>query len=165
MPKSDINVTPLIDVLLVLLIIFIVVVPQAPRALDASLPKAADRPEITDATSLVLEVRAEEFLLNATPVLRLRDLDQKLRAAFEARRDATLFIRTADDVRYARLIDAIDTAKGAGATRIGLADANGPLTRRSSRDYFSGYSVRTELTSSRRNEAATRGQLQKSPVR
>jgi biopolymer transport protein TolR len=121
MPKSDINVTPLIDVLLVLLIIFIVVVPQAPRALDASLAQTAKPPVMTAATSLVLEVLAEEFRLNATPVLTLRDLDERLHAAFEARRDATLFIRTADDVRYARLIDAIDVARGAGAERIGIA--------------------------------------------
>jgi biopolymer transport protein ExbD len=120
MPKSDINVTPLIDVLLVLLIIFIVVVPRAPRALDASLPKTAGRPLGTDTTSLVLEIRADEFRLNATQVLTLRDLDTRLRNAFETRGDATLFIRAADDIRYARLIGAIDTAKGAGATRIGI---------------------------------------------
>jgi biopolymer transport protein ExbD len=76
---------------------------------------------MTDATSLVLEVRADELRLNATSVLTLQELNEKLRSAFEARRDATLFIRAADDVRYARLIDAIDTAKGAGATRIGIA--------------------------------------------
>ena len=122
MPKSDINVTPLIDVLLVLLIIFIVVVPRAPQALDASLPRTADRPVATDATSLVLEIRAEELRLNETPVQTLQELEEKLRSAFEARRDATLFIRAVDEVRYARLIDAIDTAKGAGATRIGIAD-------------------------------------------
>src|SRR5215831_2895761 len=120
MPKSDINVTPLIDVLLVLLIIFIVVVPRAPQALDASLPRTADAPG-PQAPSLVLEVASDELRLNATPVLTLDELDGKLRAAFETRRDATLFIRAADDVRYARLIEAIDTARGAGAIRIGIA--------------------------------------------
>jgi biopolymer transport protein ExbD len=124
MTKSDINVTPLIDVLLVLLIIFIVVVPQAPRALDASLPPTDDHPLRPEAASLVLEIRGDGFRLNATPVLTLGELDERLRAALTARHDATLFVRAADDVRYARLIDAIDTARGAGASRIGIADAD-----------------------------------------
>jgi biopolymer transport protein ExbD len=123
MTKSDINVTPLIDVLLVLLIIFIVVAPAAPRALDASLPTKADPLGSPTSASLVLEVRPDDFRLNSQPVLTLAELDEKLRAAFELRRDSTLFVRPAPELRYARLIDAIDTAKGAGAGRIGLVSA------------------------------------------
>jgi biopolymer transport protein ExbD len=123
MPKSDINVTPFIDVLLVLLIIFIVVAPSAPRALDAALPAKAEPLGGPTRASLVLEVRADDFRLNAQPVLTLRELDEKLRAAFELRRDSTLFVRPAADLRYARLIDALDTAKGAGAGRIGIVSA------------------------------------------
>ena len=117
--KSDINVTPLIDVLLVLLIIFMVVVPVAPRALDASLADERDDGE-TSAPSLVLEVRAEDFALNSTRILGLRELDEQLRAVFATRRSAALFVRPADDVSHARLVVALDTAVGAGAERIGL---------------------------------------------
>jgi biopolymer transport protein ExbD len=120
--KADINVTPLIDVLLVLLIIFIVVAPVAPKALDASLPSEGDPTGEANRRGLVLDVHPDDFALNSTPVLTLHDLDQRLRAAFETRGDATLFVRPSTDISYARLVAALDVAKGAGASRIGLVD-------------------------------------------
>jgi biopolymer transport protein ExbD len=120
--KADINVTPLIDVLLVLLIIFIVVAPVAPRAVDASLPETREPAPGPTPTGLVLEARNDDFVLNSATVLTLHDLDARLRSAFETRRDATLFVRPSADIRYSRLVAALDVAKGAGASRIGLVD-------------------------------------------
>ncbi|HEY8231630.1 MAG: ExbD/TolR family protein [Vicinamibacterales bacterium] len=122
--KSDINVTPLIDVLLVLLIIFIVVAPVAPRALDASLPETRDTTDPAP-PGLVLEVREDDFSLNSTPVLTLDELESRLRAALETRRDKRLFVRPTSDIRYSRLIAALDTATEAGASRIGLMESDG----------------------------------------
>jgi biopolymer transport protein TolR len=121
--KSDINVTPLIDVLLVLLIIFLVVAPVAPRALDASLPKPDPGPTKPPPPGLVLEVRADGFALNRTPVWEESDLADRLRAAFERRGDRTLFVRTTGEVSYRRVVEALDLARGAGAERIGMLDS------------------------------------------
>ena len=120
--KADINVTPLIDVLLVLLIIFMLVAPVAPRALEASLPRRSDGSSGPAPASLVLEVRADDFALNTAPVLTLEDLERRLRAAFEARGDATLFVEVEGDVPYERVVAAVDAAQGAGASRIGLVE-------------------------------------------
>jgi biopolymer transport protein TolR len=117
--KADINVTPLIDVLLVLLIIFMCVAPAAPTALGAGLPRTNGL-EGSAATGLVLEVRAGDLALNSVPVLTFDDLGRRLRAEFETRGDRTLFVRAGEDVAYERVVAAIDVAEGAGASRVGL---------------------------------------------
>jgi biopolymer transport protein ExbD len=124
--KADINVTPLIDVLLVLLIIFIVVAPLAPHAIDATLPEQRDDPGDGRSRGLLLEVRADDFSLNSMPVLTLEDLDSRLRTAFETRHDASLFVRPAPDISYSRLVAALDAARGAGASRIGIVETEAP---------------------------------------
>ena len=127
--KADINVTPLIDVLLVLLIIFMCVTPVAPTALDAALPRT-DPTRGPSAPALVLEVRAGDFALNTAPVLTLQDLERQLRAAFATRGDRTLFVKTADDVPYEKVVAAIDVAEGAGASRVGLVAETPDAERR-----------------------------------
>ena len=88
--KADINVTPLIDVLLVLLIIFMLVAPVAPRALEASLPPRPEGRSDLPPTSLVLEVRADDFALNTSPVLTLEEPREAAARGFRdpRRRDA-----------------------------------------------------------------------------
>lgn len=124
--KADINVTPLIDVLLVLLIIFMLVAPVAPRALEASLPSRSEGPSDSAPASLVLEVRADTFALNTSPVLTLKELERRLRAAFATRGDGTLFVRVEGGVAYERAVAAIDAAHGAGSSRIGLLEDQAP---------------------------------------
>jgi biopolymer transport protein TolR len=118
--KSDINVTPLIDVLLVLLIIFMIVAPTPPRALDTALPKQRGRDHSRD--GLVLEVHADGYALNRTPIWTTSALADQLRAAIDTRGDRTLLVRADAELPYHRVIETLDLARGAGAERIGMLD-------------------------------------------
>ncbi|MBL8190275.1 MAG: biopolymer transporter ExbD [Acidobacteria bacterium] len=126
--KPVINVTPLIDVLLVLLIIFMVISPQKPSRFDARIPEKATSPE-TDAHNLSLVVTINPtggYQLNSSPAANLPELDALLHRALDGRPEnlKAVFLKAPRALHYGEVVKVIDVMKSAGSAPIGLQIEN-----------------------------------------
>lgn len=125
--KCDMNVTPLIDVLLVLLIIFMVITPLTPKGLEALVPQppppnAPPSDPSQDRTVVIIIDKDRKMMINTEPTDETR-LGERLMEVFKTRAEKVVFVKGAPELEFREVAKAIDIAKGSGIDKIGLMTA------------------------------------------
>jgi biopolymer transport protein ExbD len=119
--KSDINVTPLVDVMLVLLIIMMIVAPLLQKGADVKLPVAtntADKPETQDQTVVAID-KNDRYFVNGLPVAR-DQLRTKVGEILDTKKERIILIKADEDAKYAAIMDCMDELRALGIEDMGL---------------------------------------------
>ena len=117
---SDINVTPLVDVMLVLLIIFMVTAPMMMEGVAVNLPQTAAKSIKTQEDPLILSVNKDREIFLEQQKIKFEDLEKKVKIIFKYRRSKEVLLRADRDVPYGYVIKVIASVKRAGIDKLGL---------------------------------------------
>jgi biopolymer transport protein TolR len=117
---GEINVTPLVDVVLVLLLVFMVTAPMMSRGIDVALP-VANQPEIAPEDRITVSMNAEGRVYVADKPVAMPLLEDTLRGLMEGRTSKVLYLRADQSLRYGKVIEVVDLMKRAGVDQIGFA--------------------------------------------
>ena len=119
-PLAEINVTPLVDVMLVLLIIFMVTAPLMTSGVSVDLPKADAKPLNSDSQPLTVSIKADGNIFLQNEQIDLTDLVAKLQAISENKPDRRIFVRGDKDLAYGRIMQVMATITQGGFTKVAL---------------------------------------------
>jgi len=117
---AEINVTPLVDVMLVLLIIFMITAPMLQHELEVNLPVATGTPQVQAEEQVVLTVNKQGNIYLDQTAYTLETLRPKLHALYQSRRNKDIFLRADADVPYGKVVQVMDEVKKAGIVKLGM---------------------------------------------
>jgi biopolymer transport protein TolR len=116
---AEINIIPLVDVVLVLLLIFMLTAPMMYRGIDVNLPRAAAKPTAVEERMVLTVTKERQLYLNDKPVLP-GALEGQLRQTFGARTDKTLYLKADAGLSYGVVVETMDQVRRAGIERLGM---------------------------------------------
>jgi biopolymer transport protein TolR len=116
---AEINIIPLVDVILVLLLIFMLTAPLMHRGIDVNLPKATARPTAVEERMVLTLTKEQTIYLNDRPVA-LAALDSQLRDLFRNRTDRTLYLKADQALQYGVVVETMDRVRRAGIEKLGM---------------------------------------------
>ncbi len=119
-PMSNINVTPFVDVMLVLLVIFLVTAPMMESGIDVNLPKVASGPIQSAQEPLVVSIDRKGRVIINKKQIKITELNKKLRAIFKNRSDKTVYLKADESVSYGKVAKAMAEIRKSGISKIAM---------------------------------------------